>query len=65
MNHNIPWGNRLNSRLNHMAQTGGVKFRHGTMIDTYNQQCHYGIAVTILAGVSARNHYFVITEDEI
>lgn len=32
------------------------------MLDTYNQRSHHGIAVTILAGISARNHYFICEE---
>ena len=32
------------------------------MLDTYNQQSRPRIAITILAGISSRNHYFVVEE---
>ena len=32
------------------------------MLDTYNQQAHRHIAITILAGISSRNHYFICEE---
>ena len=32
------------------------------MLDTYNQQAHRHTAITILAGISSRNHYFVCEE---
>ena len=32
------------------------------MLDTYNQQAHRSVAITILAGISSRNHYFVCEE---
>ena len=32
------------------------------MLDTYNQQAHRQVAITILAGISSRNHYFVCEE---
>ena len=42
---------------------GGGKWKpttHGEMLDTYNQQSHPKIAITILAGISSRNHNFVV-----
>ena len=36
--------------------------RHGEMLDTYNQQAHPNIAVTILSGIDKRNHYYVVEE---
>jgi len=32
------------------------------MLDTYNQQAHRSVAITILAGISSRNHYFICEE---
>ena len=32
------------------------------MLDTYNRQAHRHIAITILAGISSRNHYFICEE---
>ena len=32
------------------------------MLDTYNQQAHRHTAITILAGISSRNHYFICEE---
>jgi len=32
------------------------------MLDTYNKQSHPRIAITILAGISSRNHYFVVEQ---
>lgn len=55
--------NHYNSRLNAMIRGGQWRpDYHGEMLDTYNQQSHRGLAVTILAGISARNHYFVCEE---
>ena len=32
------------------------------MLDTYNRQAHRSIAITLLAGISSRNHYFICEE---
>ena len=32
------------------------------MLDTYNQNAHRKVAITVLAGISSRNHYFVCEE---
>ena len=32
------------------------------MLDTYNKQAHPRIAITILAGISSRNHYFIVEQ---
>lgn len=32
------------------------------MLDTYNRQAHRRIAITLLAGISSRNHYFICEE---
>ena len=55
--------NEYNSRLN--AMIGGGKWtpsRHGEMLDTYNQQSHPMVAVTILSGIDKRNHYYVVEQ---
>lgn len=57
--------NYFNSRLNAMIRGGWYPSCHGEMIDTYNKQTHRQLAVTILAGISARNHYFVCEERNI
>ena len=55
--------NYNNSRLNAMIRGGQWQPNyHGEMLDTYNQQAHRHIAITILAGISSRNHYFICEE---
>lgn len=55
--------NYNNSRLNAMIQGGQWQPNyHGEMLDTYNQQAHRQVAITILAGISSRNHYFICEE---
>jgi DNA (cytosine-5)-methyltransferase 1 len=55
--------NYNNSRLNAMIQGGQWQPNyHGEMLDTYNQQAHRSVAITILAGISSRNHYFICEE---
>ena len=55
--------NYNNSRLNAMIMGGQWEPNyHGEMLDTYNQQAHRHTAITILAGISSRNHYFVCEE---
>ena len=55
--------NYNNSRLNAMIRGGQWQPNyHGEMLDTYNQQAHRHTAITILAGISSRNHYFVCEE---
>ena len=55
--------NYNNSRLNAMIQGGQWQpNHHGEMLDTYNQQAHRSVAITILAGISSRNHYFICEE---
>ena len=52
---------KKNARLEHMFAKG-FRPRHGIWIDTYNRQFGEGIVYTILAGVSSRNHYYVVVE---
>ena len=55
--------NEYNSRLNAMIRGGQWRpEHHGEMLDTYNGNAHRTAAITILAGVSSRNHYFVCEE---
>ena len=55
--------NYNNSRLNAMIRGGQWQPNyHCEMLDTYNQQAHRHTAITILAGISSRNHYFVCEE---
>jgi len=55
--------NYNNSRLNAMIRGGQWQPNyHGEMLDTYNQQAHRSVAITILAGISSRNHYFICEE---
>jgi len=55
--------NYNNSRLNAMIRGGQWQPNyHGEMLDTYNQQAHRHTAITILAGISSRNHYFICEE---
>lgn len=51
----------MNSRLVEMIARGRLPFR-GQWIDTYNQITDPDCAGTIIAGVNAKNHYYVMEE---
>ena len=52
---------KKNARLEIMYQHG-FRPSHAVWIDTYNKQFGGGIIYTIQAGVSSRNHYYVVVE---
>ena len=43
-----------------MIENGKLPIRGGQWIDTYNQLTDANCAGTIIAGVNAKNHYFVM-----
>ena len=51
----------MNSRLIEMIARGRLPFR-GQWIDTYNQITDPDCAGTIIAGINAKNHYYVMEE---
>lgn len=52
----------MNSRLVEMIARGRLPFRGGQWIDTYNQSTDPDCAGTIIAGINAKNHYYVMEE---
>ena len=52
----------MNSRLVEMIARGRLPFRGGQWIDTYNQITDPDCAGTIIAGINAKNHYYVMEE---
>lgn len=50
----------MNSRLVEMIARGRLPFRGGQWIDTYNQITDPDCAGTIIAGINAKNHYYVM-----
>lgn len=52
----------MNSRLVEMIARGRLPFRGGQWIDTYNQTADPDCAGTIIAGINAKNHYYVMEE---
>lgn len=52
----------MNSRLVEMMARGRLPFRGGQWIDTYNQITDPDCAGTIIAGINAKNHYYVMEE---
>ena len=52
----------MNSRLIEMIARGRLSFRGGQWIDTYNQITDPDCAGTIIAGINAKNHYYVMEE---
>ena len=52
----------MNSRLVEMIALGCLPFRGGQWIDTYNQITNPDCAGTIIAGINAKNHYYVMEE---
>lgn len=52
----------MNSRLVEMIALGRLPFRGGQWIDTYNQITDPDCAGTIIAGINAKNHYYVMEE---
>lgn len=52
----------MNSRLVEMIARGRLPFRGGQWIDTYNQITDPDCAGTIIAGVNAKSHYYVMEE---
>ena len=55
----------MNSRLVEMIARGRLPFRGGQWIDTYNQITDPDCAGTIIAGINAKNHYYVMEEKPI
>lgn len=54
----------MNSRLVEMIARGRLPFRGGQWIDTYNQITDPDCAGTIIAGINAKNHYYVMEESK-
>ena len=54
----------MNSRLVEMIARGRLPFRGGQWIDTYNQITDPDVAGTIIAGINAKNHYYVMEESK-
>ncbi len=54
----------MNSRLVEMIARGRLPFRGGQWIDTYNQTTDPDCAGTIIAGINAKNHYYVMEESK-
>ena len=52
----------MNSRLVEMIARGRLPIRGGQWIDTYNQITDPDCAGTIIAGINAKNHYYVMEE---
>lgn len=52
----------MNIRLVEMIARGRLPFRGGQWIDTYNQITNPDCAGTIIAGINAKNHYYVMEE---
>lgn len=52
----------MNSRLVEMITRGRLPLRDGQWIDTYNQITDPDCAGTIIAGINAKNHYYVMEE---
>lgn len=52
----------MNSRLVEMIARGRLPFRGGQWIDTYNQITDPDCAGTIIAGINAKNHYYIMEE---
>ena len=52
----------MNSRLVEMIARGRLPFKGGQWIDTYNQITDPDCAGTIIAGINAKNHYYVMEE---
>ena len=55
----------MNSRLVEMIARGRLSFRGGQWIDTYNPSTAPECAGTIIAGINAKNHYYVMEEKPI
>lgn len=54
----------MNNRLVEMIARGRLPFRGGQWIDTYNQITDPDCAGTIIAGINAKNHYYVMEESK-
>lgn len=54
----------MNSRLVEMIARGRLPLRGGQWIDTYNQITDPDCAGTIIAGINAKNHYYVMEESK-
>lgn len=54
----------MDSRLVEMIARGRLPFRGGQWIDTYNQITDPDCAGTIIAGINAKNHYYVMEESK-
>ena len=54
----------MNSRLVEMIARGRLPLRGGQWIDTYNQITDPDCAGTIIAGINAKNHYFIMEEQK-
>ena len=52
----------MNSRLVEMITRRRLQLRDGQWIDTYNQITDPDCAGTIIAGINAKNHYYVMEE---
>jgi site-specific DNA-cytosine methylase len=52
----------MNSRLIEMIARGRLPFCGGQWIDTYNQTTDPDCAGTIIAGINAKNHYYIMEE---
>lgn len=52
----------MNSRLVEMIARGRLPLRGGQWIDTYNQTTDPDCAGTIIAGINAKNHYYIMEE---
>ncbi|MBO5369011.1 DNA cytosine methyltransferase [Methanocorpusculum sp.] len=52
----------MNSRLVEMIARGRLPLRGGQWIDAYNQTKDADCAGTIIAGINAKNHYFIMEE---
>lgn len=52
----------MDSRLVEMIARGRLPFRGGQWIDTYNQITDPDCAGTIIAGINAKNHYYIMEE---
>lgn len=52
----------MNRRLVEMIARGRLPLRGGQWIDTYNQTTNPDCAGTIIAGINAKNHYYIMEE---